>query len=55
MIETLKNKKRLHLETAKSAFEKKKISQKAERSMAKTVNFGVMYGIKFLTLKDVDQ
>jgi DNA polymerase-1 len=44
MIATLKEKKDLHLETAKVLFEKEDIS-KAERSMAKTVNFGVMYGI----------
>lgn len=44
MIETLKEKKDLHYETAKVLFEKETIS-KAERSMAKTVNFGVMYGI----------
>ena len=44
MLETLKEKKDLHLETAKALFEKTEIS-KAERSMAKTVNFGVMYGI----------
>lgn len=44
MIETLKEKKDLHYETAKVLFEKEDIS-KAERSMAKTVNFGVMYGI----------
>lgn len=44
MIETLKAKKDLHLETAKVLFEKEDIS-KTERSMAKTVNFGVMYGI----------
>lgn len=44
MIATLKQKKDLHLETAKALFEKEEIS-KAERSMAKTVNFGVMYGI----------
>ena len=44
MLSTLKEKKDLHLETAKVLFEKEDIS-KAERSMAKTVNFGVMYGI----------
>jgi len=44
MIATLKEKKDLHMETAKVLFEKEDIS-KAERSMAKTVNFGVMYGI----------
>lgn len=44
MIETLKGKKDLHYETAKVLFEKDDIS-KTERSMAKTVNFGVMYGI----------
>lgn len=44
MLLTLKEKKDLHLETAKVLFEKENIS-KAERSMAKTVNFGVMYGI----------
>lgn len=44
MIATLKEKKDLHYETAKVLFEKETIS-KAERSMAKTVNFGVMYGI----------
>jgi DNA polymerase-1 len=44
MITTLREKKDLHYETAKALFEKDDIS-KAERSMAKTVNFGVMYGI----------
>ncbi|MBP6921048.1 hypothetical protein KBB89_00685 [Candidatus Gracilibacteria bacterium] len=44
MIATLKEKKDLHYETAKILFEKDDIS-KEERSMAKTVNFGVMYGI----------
>jgi DNA polymerase I len=44
MLATLKEKKDLHYETAKVLFEKDDIS-KAERSMAKTVNFGVMYGI----------
>ena len=38
MIVTLKEKKDLHYETAKALFEKEVIS-KAERSMAKTVNF----------------
>jgi DNA polymerase I len=44
MIVTLQEEKDLHLETAKVLFEKDDIS-KAERGMAKTVNFGVMYGI----------
>lgn len=44
MIATLKDKKDLHYETAKVLFEKDDIS-KAERNMAKTVNFWVMYGI----------
>lgn len=44
MLSTLKENKDLHMETAKVLFEKEDIS-KAERSMAKTVNFGVMYGI----------
>jgi len=44
MIATLQEEKDLHLETAKVLFEKDDIS-KAERGMAKTVNFGVMYGI----------
>lgn len=44
MIETLHAKKDLHLETAKFLFGKDTISKK-ERGMAKTVNFGVMYGI----------
>lgn len=44
MITTLQEKKDLHRETAKVLFEKEDIS-KTERSMAKTVNFGVMYGI----------
>lgn len=38
MIEILKEKKDLHMETAKVLFEKEEIS-KVERSMAKTVNF----------------
>ncbi len=44
MLSTLKENKDLHMETAKVLFEKEDIS-KAERSMAKTLNFGVMYGI----------
>jgi DNA polymerase-1 len=44
MIATLQEEKDLHLETAKVLFEKDNIS-KAERGMAKTLNFGVMYGI----------
>ncbi len=44
MLSTLKENKDLHMETAKVLFGKDDIS-KAERSMAKTVNFGVMYGI----------
>ncbi len=44
MIRTLLEEKDIHEETAKILFEKEGIS-KAERSMAKTVNFGVMYGI----------
>lgn len=44
MIDTLREKKDLHYETAKILFEKDDIS-KAERSMAKTLNFGLMYGI----------
>lgn len=44
MIATLKEKKDLHYETAKALFGKEDIT-KAERNMAKTVNFGVMYGI----------
>jgi DNA polymerase-1 len=44
MLSTLKENKDLHRETAKVLFEKEDIS-KTERSMAKTVNFGVMYGI----------
>lgn len=44
MLSTLGENKDLHMETAKVLFEKEDIS-KSERSMAKTVNFGVMYGI----------
>jgi DNA polymerase I len=44
MLSTLKENKDLHMETAKVLFEREDIS-KTERSMAKTVNFGVMYGI----------
>lgn len=44
MLATLRENKDLHYETAKVLFEKDDIS-KAERSMAKTLNFGVMYGI----------
>lgn len=44
MLSTLGENKDLHMETAKVLFEKDDIS-KAERSMAKTLNFGVMYGI----------
>lgn len=44
MIETIRENKDLHRETAKVLFEKEEIS-KAERGMAKTVNFGIMYGI----------
>jgi DNA polymerase-1 len=44
MLATLRENKDLHYETAKVLFEKEDIT-KAKRSMAKTVNFGVMYGI----------
>jgi DNA polymerase-1 len=44
MLQVFRDGRDLHTETAKFLLEKEIISA-SERKMAKTVNFGVMYGI----------